>query len=122
MKPPIVSYSPNLQCIKIKNHVTLRSKIGTQILVFAKTFQRDLAPKNGAFAPKNERSVTTCDFTEGWFRTSGLYELEADDQMKVMEWFCVEEKCKAAKKKLDEKVEYYKGIRSQLKMMEEQHI
>ena len=42
--------------------------------------------------------------------------------MKVMEWFCVEEKCKAAKKKLDEKVEYYKGIRSQLKMMEEQHI
>ena len=26
--------------------------------VFAKTFQRDLAPKNGAFAPKNERGVT----------------------------------------------------------------
>jgi len=44
---------------KIKNHVTLRSKIGAEILVFAKTFQRDLAPKNGAFAPKNERGVTS---------------------------------------------------------------
>ncbi|HQC36758.1 MAG TPA: hypothetical protein PLF98_00495, partial [Thermotogota bacterium] len=37
---------------------TLRSKIGAEILVFAKTFQRDLAPKNGAFAPKNEWGVT----------------------------------------------------------------
>jgi len=44
---------------KVRNHVTLRSQIGAEILVFAKTFQRDLAPKNGAFAPKNERGVTS---------------------------------------------------------------
>jgi len=105
---------------KVKDHVTLRSQIGAEILILAKTFQEGRAPKNGAAAPKNERNVTTFDFGEWWFRNSGLYELEADDQMKVMEWFCVEEKCKAAKKKLDEKVEYYKGIRSQLKMLEEQ--
>ena len=43
---------------KVRDHVTLRSKIGAEILVFAKTFQSGLAPKNGAFAPKNERSVT----------------------------------------------------------------
>jgi len=37
-----------------------RSQIGAEILVLAKTFQRDLAPKNGANAPKNERGVTAC--------------------------------------------------------------
>ena len=73
---------------KVKDHVTLRSKIGAEILILAKTFQAGRAPSNGANAPKNERGVTTCDFTEGWFRTSGLYELEADDRMKVMDRFC----------------------------------
>ena len=43
---------------KIKNHVTLRSKIGAEILVFAKNFQEGRAPNFGAAAPKNERSVT----------------------------------------------------------------
>ena len=50
---------------KVRNHVTLRSKIGARILFLAKTFQAGRAPSNGANAPKNERSVTTCDFTEG---------------------------------------------------------
>jgi len=44
---------------KIKNHVTLRSKIGAEILFLAKTFQAGRAPSNGANAPKNERSVTS---------------------------------------------------------------
>jgi len=61
---------------KVRDHVTLRSKIGAEIRFFAKNFQEGRAPNFGAFAPKNERGVTTCDFTEGWFRTSGLYELE----------------------------------------------
>ena len=61
---------------KVKNHVTLRSKIGAEILILAKTFQEGRVPNFGTFAPKNERGITTCDFTEGWFRTSGLYELE----------------------------------------------
>jgi hypothetical protein len=43
---------------KVRNHVTLRSQIGTEILVFAKTFQAGRAPSNGANAPKNERGVT----------------------------------------------------------------
>jgi len=37
---------------------TLRSKIGAEILILAKTFQSGLAPKNGAAAPKNEWGVT----------------------------------------------------------------
>ena len=63
---------------KIKNHVTLRSRIGTEILILAKSFQSGRVPDFGTNVPKNERSVTACDFTEWWFRTSGLYELEAD--------------------------------------------
>jgi len=44
---------------KVRDHVTLRSQIGTQILILAKTFQEGRAPMFGAFAPKNERSVTS---------------------------------------------------------------
>ena len=44
---------------KIKNHVTLRSKIGTQILIFAKSFQSGRVPEFGTNVPKNERSVAS---------------------------------------------------------------
>ena len=44
---------------KVRDHVTLRSRIGAEILVLAKTFQEGRAPSNGANAPKNERSVTS---------------------------------------------------------------
>ena len=40
-------------------NVTLRSRIGAEILILAKTFQAGRAPSNGANAPKNERSVTS---------------------------------------------------------------
>ena len=43
----------------MRDHATLRSKIGAEILVFAKTFQSGRAPDFGANAPKNERSVTS---------------------------------------------------------------
>ena len=42
-----------------KMNVTLRSKIGAEILFFAKNFQEGRAPNFGAAAPKNERSVTS---------------------------------------------------------------
>ena len=44
---------------KVRNHVTLRSQIGAEILILAKTFQAGRAPSNGANAPKNERGVTS---------------------------------------------------------------
>ena len=44
---------------KVRNHVTLRSKIGAEILILAKTFQAGRAPNFSAFAPKNERGVTS---------------------------------------------------------------
>ena len=36
------------------------------------------------------------DFTEGWFRNSGLYDLNKENQLKFMKWFCEEQKCKVA--------------------------
>ena len=49
------------QCLaqmRQKMNVTLRSKIGTQILILAKTFQSGRVPEFGTNVPKNERSVT----------------------------------------------------------------
>ena len=44
---------------KVRNHVTLRSKIGAEILILAKTFQEGRVPDFGTFEPKNERGVTS---------------------------------------------------------------
>ena len=44
----------------MRDHATLRSKIGTQILVFAKNFQEGRVPDFGTNVPKNERGVTAC--------------------------------------------------------------
>ena len=41
-----------------KMNVTLRSKIGTQILIFAKSFQEGRVPEFGTNVPKNERYIT----------------------------------------------------------------
>ena len=43
----------------MRNHATLRSQIGTQILILAKTFQEGRVPNFGTNVPKNERSVTS---------------------------------------------------------------
>ena len=45
---------------KIGERVTVRSQIGTQILILAKTFQAGRVPNFGTNVPKNERSVTAC--------------------------------------------------------------
>ena len=43
---------------KIGERVTVRSQIGTQILILAKTFQAGRVPNFGTNVPKNERDVT----------------------------------------------------------------
>ena len=40
-----------------KMNVTLRSQIGTQILILAKTFQGGRVPNFGTNVPKNERDI-----------------------------------------------------------------
>ena len=44
------------------------------------------------------------NFTEGWFRTSGIYDLNDDNQLKFMNWF-IDNKCNVNKKKLNKKAD-----------------
>jgi len=77
--------------------------------------------------------VPTGTFTEGWFRTSGLYDLnregvdtyatrDEDDpkhaQVRVMEWFVHEQNCDATKSAVQRKVEDVAEICDQLDTLE----
>ena len=54
----------------VKQHSVLMNKIVTQVLDACKQYQ------NGRVTV--EVTPVTFDFTEGWFRTSGLYDLTAE--------------------------------------------
>src|SRR5690606_12954160 len=57
----------------------LLNNVSPQILQVAKSYQ------NGRGGDKSPFGGV--DFTEGWFRESGLYDLKPDYQLKVMKWF-----------------------------------
>jgi hypothetical protein len=44
------------------------------------------------------------NFTEYWFRKSGIYDLNKDNQLKLMNWF-IDNKCSVNKKKLNKKAD-----------------
>ena len=77
---------------KVNRYETTRSQIVPKILLFAKTFQKGRGTQNVPNGTKNELEVNTFDFTEGWFRNSGLYELNAENQMIFMTWFIEDQK------------------------------
>lgn len=49
----------------IKNYIAIKNNIGTDFLKLAKQHQEGTVPKDGTVVP--------FDFTEWWFRDSGLY-------------------------------------------------
>jgi len=51
---------------KVKNYSRTIESIGTRVLDFAKDHQNGRVPDNGT-------NVPSFDFTEGWFRDSGIY-------------------------------------------------
>lgn len=61
----------------VRDHIALIDSVGADILRECMEHQNGRAPANGANAPK-----TT--FTEGWFRTSGLYKLCDEYQIRMM--------------------------------------
>jgi site-specific DNA-methyltransferase (adenine-specific) len=65
---------------RVKDHVIVLDKIGAQVLDLAKAHQEGRAPTNGASAP-------TFPFSEGWFRSSGLYDLNEYYQVQFMDAF-----------------------------------
>jgi len=66
--------------VSVKNHQKLTEAIGTHILEQAKENQKGRVPSNGTNVPTN-------NFTEGWFRNSGLYDLNEKYQEQLMNDF-----------------------------------
>ena len=62
---------------RVRDYIAILDKIGAQIINLAREHQTGRAPKIGAFA--------TFDFTEGWFRNSGLYDLCEKYQLALVE-------------------------------------
>jgi len=100
---------------KVKDYSRVISHVGAEILDFAKKYQIGRAPQDGANAP-------TFNFTEGWFRDSGIYDLPPHRQMELLKWFIEEKKCKVNGKskireyaqKLKEKEEWIQYVKENL--------
>ena len=65
---------------KINNHSVIINEILTEVLIFAKQYQINRVSEKLTFVSFN--------FTEGWFRTSGLYNLNLLHQHGIVRWFC----------------------------------
>ena len=68
---------------KVARYVQILNNIVTEVLDFAKQHQIGRVTNNVTNVSFN--------FTEGWFRESGIYNLPGKRQMELMRWF-VEEK------------------------------
>jgi len=108
---------------KVKNYSALLNKIVTPVLDLARSHQ----------SGRVTSEVTSVTFTEGWFRTSGLYDLNRDGvteyatasedepkhaQVRVMEWFVHEQNCDASKNAVERKVEDVAEVCDQLDTLE----
>ncbi len=84
----------------VKNYQRLIDGVGTNILDLAKQCQTGRVPKNGT-------NVPFFDFTEGWFRNSGLYDLEPKYQERLIKEFVVD-KCNWNSDKVKREAAKYK--------------
>jgi len=79
-------------------HTQLKEKISTDVLDFCKSHQKGRVDKKS--------TIVEFDFTEGWFRDSGLYDLCDDYQMACLEAF-INDKCNWSKQKLQQETKKY---------------
>jgi site-specific DNA-methyltransferase (adenine-specific) len=83
----------------IKNINKLNNSIGTKIINLCKSHQNGRVPSNGTNVPFN--------FTEWWFRISGLYDLNEQYQIKTINEF-IADKCNWSNTKLKTETTRYK--------------
>ena len=95
---------------RVKDYIAILDKIGAQIINLAREHQTGRAPKIGAFAP--------FDFTEGWFRNSGLYDLCEKYQLALIEVF-IADKCKWNNEKVQKEAAKYKRWQEYIKIAKE---
>jgi len=108
---------------KVKQHSALSSSVVTDVLNLARQHQEGRVTDE----------VTSVTFTEGWFRTSGLYDLNRDGvqeyaesdenkpkhaQMRVIKWFIHDQNGDATKSAVKRKVEDVEAICEQLDQLE----
>ena len=84
---------------KVCDYSNLLNNIDAQVLDIARKHQKDRASKIDAHA--------TFNFTEYWFRTSGIYDLNDDNQLKTIKSF-INDKCNWSKSKLQRVTTKYK--------------
>lgn len=95
---------------KVSQHFVLIEKIATQVVNKSKQHQEGRVAEN---------ATNVASFTEGWFRNSGLYNLNETYQVKLMNWFIDERKCKQSGNQVKQKVESLLEIQNQLEYVEE---
>ena len=81
---------------KVANHMRLLENIVTDILEVARRHQEGRV---------TEDATSVTNFTEGWFRTSGLYDLSVDSQAEFIEWSVAEKRCSTTKNTVTNKTE-----------------
>jgi len=95
---------------KVKKYSALLSNIKVpEVREISKKYQKDRGT--------NEVPNGTFNFTERWFRDSGIYDLNKDNQLEFMEWFTKTKKCKAGKRQVQKKTESLKEIQEQIELL-----
>jgi len=84
---------------QVSNYFKILDLFTTQILDFCKSYQKGRVVKN--------TTTVVFNFTEGWFRTSGLYDLQEPYQSRCLQEF-IDEKCNWSKSKLQKETAKYK--------------
>jgi DNA modification methylase len=85
------------------------NKIDDEVLALAKKHQKERTSNNDEDSSFN--------FTQYWFRTSGIYDLDEENQLEFMEWFTKTKKCKAGKRQVQKKTESLKEIQEQIELL-----
>lgn len=96
---------------KVADYFQIIKNFSAENLEFCKNNQKGRALKNSALA--------LFDFTEGWFRTSGLYDLQEQYQKRCLQEF-IDEKCNWSKSKLQKETVKYKQWQEFLKITKNQ--
>lgn len=90
---------------KVSQYTTLLGNVATEVLELAREHQE------GRVA---EDATVVADFSERWFRDSGVYDLDDGHQQQFIEWFIESQNCGAAKSKVTRKAGELAAIQSQL--------
>ncbi len=95
---------------QVSQYLMLLEKVATKVLVLARKYQKGRVAENATFVAFN--------FTEGWFRNSGLYNLSEKYQLKLMNAF-IDNRCQWNNEKVRQEAGKFKQWQEYIKITEE---